>query len=282
MSPTSHLDDDRLSALLDGEAGAVDVQHADGCPDCRRRVAAWRATTATLAVQPEPVAAVQRQAAVEAAVKAAAEAGLAAVEPARTPPPDQPIPLVDHRRRWAAFSWTRSAAAVAAVVLVAGIAVAISHIGDGGPNPSSTAAGVTRPPAGSQAGPAAGTAGQSSASAAPVVNVALGSFQNPAGVVAALQVQLGQLGSTSTAPSAQRSASPSTAGPPPEAAGVPPPCQAPAVSGAKATPQSIPVLDATLTYRGSPARAYVFMVADRHAVAVVGVPGCRLLAVATF
>jgi hypothetical protein len=42
------------------------------------------------------------------------------------------------------------------------------------------------------------------------------------------------------------------------------------------------VLDATLTYRGSPARAYVFAIAGRHTVAVVGEPGCRLLAVGSF
>jgi hypothetical protein len=54
------------------------------------------------------------------------------------------------------------------------------------------------------------------------------------------------------------------------------------VSGAKAAPQSTPMLDATLTYRGSSARAYVFAIAGRHTVAVMGLPGCRLLAVATF
>jgi hypothetical protein len=42
------------------------------------------------------------------------------------------------------------------------------------------------------------------------------------------------------------------------------------------------VLDATLTYRGSPARAYVFAIAGRHSVVVVAEPGCGLLAVGSF
>jgi hypothetical protein len=275
VSPTPHLDDEQLSALLDGEASAGDVQHADGCPDCRQRVASWRATIEKLAVRPGPVAAVQRQAAVEAAVKA----GLAAVEPAPTPSPDQPIPLADHRRRRAAFSWPRLAASVAAVVAVAGIAVAISHIGGDGPNPSSTAAGAARPTAGSRAAPASGSPGQSSSSSAPTVIVALGRYQDPGGVVAALRARLD---STSGTASIQPTATVPSPNPQPVAAATPAPCLAQAVSGAKAAPQSIPVLDATLTYRGSPARAYVFDVADGHAVAVVGVPGCRLLAAATF
>jgi hypothetical protein len=274
VSPTAHLDDDRLSALLDGEATADDVQHADGCPECRRRVAAWRAVTTKLAVQPGPAAA-RRHAAVEAA--------LAAIEPAVTPLPDRPTPLAGHRRRRVAFSWPRFAAAVAAVVVVAGIAVAISHLGGGGAGPASTAAGVTRPPAGSPAAPASATPSQNSSSVVPTAGVALGSYQDPGGVVAAVR---DRLGSTSGA----ASSSGPTPGPPPAAApvpapvaaAVPPPCLTQAASGAKVAPQSVPVLDATLTYRGSPARAYVFAHAGRHTVAVVGEPGCGLLAVGSF
>jgi anti-sigma factor RsiW len=266
VSPTAHLDDGRLSALLDGEASADDVQHADGCPECRTRVASWRAVTTKLVVQPGPVPA-QRDAAVEAA--------LAAIEAAVSSSPDRSRPLAGHRRRRAAFSWPRLAGAVAAAVGVAGIAVTISHLGGGGSGPASTAAGVTRPQAASPAARASATPSQNSASVVPTAGVALGSYQDPGGVVAAVRDWLGSRSGAASTPGA-------TPGPPPAAAAVPPPCLTQAASRAKVAPQSVPVLDATLTYRGSPARAYVFAVAGRHTVAVVAEPGCGLLAVGSF
>jgi hypothetical protein len=290
VSPTTHLDDDRLSALLDGEATADDVQHADGCPECRTRVDAWRAVTGKVAAQPGPVAA-QRHAAVEAA--------LAATEPAVTSSPGGTIPFAGHRRRPAAFSWPRVAAAVAAVVVLAGIGVSVSRLEGGGPGAASTAAGGTHPPAGSPAARAESPS-QGSASLVPTAGVALGSYQDPDGVVAALRDLLGSPSAAPSAPAGSASGSApgssagsapgsvpgstsgSASGPPPAATAGTSQCLTEAATGAKVAPQSLPVLDATLTYRGSPARAYVFAVAGRHTVAVVGEPGCGLLTVASF
>jgi hypothetical protein len=157
---------------------------------------------------------------------------------------------------------------------VAGIAVAISHLGGGGSGPASTAAGVTRPQAGAPAARASATPSQNSSSVVPTAGVALGSYQDPAGVVTAVRDQVNSRSGAASTPGA-------TSGPPP-AAVAPPSCLTQAALGAKVATQSVPVLDATLTYRGSPARAYVFAMAGRHAVAVVGEPGCGLLAVGTF
>lgn len=40
----SHLDDERLSAVLDGAADPAEDRHASGCPTCGGRLEAWRAT----------------------------------------------------------------------------------------------------------------------------------------------------------------------------------------------------------------------------------------------
>jgi hypothetical protein len=41
-------------------------------------------------------------------------------------------------------------------------------------------------------------------------------------------------------------------------------------------------VEATLTYRGEPAEAYVFAAGGRWVAAVVGLPGCRLITVVRF
>ena len=38
MSPSRHLDDEQLSALVDGLAEPADVAHAASCPECTARI----------------------------------------------------------------------------------------------------------------------------------------------------------------------------------------------------------------------------------------------------
>jgi hypothetical protein len=73
-----------------------------------------------------------------------------------------------------------------------------------------------------------------------------------------------------------------SASPQPTVGGPGSPCLGQAATDAKVAPQSVPELQATLTYRGSPAQVFVFEVAGSHRAEVLGVPGCGLLTAATF
>ena len=53
MSVGPHLDDTRLSALVDGEAAAGDIDHAAACADCAARVAAWQEARRLVAAAPD-------------------------------------------------------------------------------------------------------------------------------------------------------------------------------------------------------------------------------------
>ena len=74
VNAAGHLDDTRLSALLDGEGAASDVDHAAECPDCGHRLAVWQ----------------------EARRLVATPAGAGAARPSATPPWPRPWP---RRRR---------------------------------------------------------------------------------------------------------------------------------------------------------------------------------------
>jgi hypothetical protein len=59
-------------------------------------------------------------------------------------------------------------------------------------------------------------------------------------------------------------------------------CLAPATADAHLPGGSTPRLEASLTYQGRPAAAFVFDRASQHEVVVVATPGCGLLADVTF
>jgi hypothetical protein len=101
--------------------------------------------------------------------------------------------------------------------------------------------------------------------------VHLGAYQEAGAVVAALRTRLSTSASV-----------PSAAASPPAVKTVSPSCQTQAGAYAQVAPQSDPVLEATLTFRGAPAEAFVFEVGGGYVAAVVGVPGCQRLAVASF
>ena len=74
VTPGPHLDEDRLSAVIDGEATAEDQQHVLACAGCGAKLEAWRTTLGRL-TDPVPLPdATQRHVAVEAALAAAASA----------------------------------------------------------------------------------------------------------------------------------------------------------------------------------------------------------------
>ena len=292
MNAGPHLDDDRLSALIDGDATPDDLAHAATCSECNRLVAAWREASQLVSIPSDPPPAAQRQAAVEAALKDGA---------AQPPAPDDdphagPVSLAARRDRVRpraprALIGPRIAAAAAAVIVIAGVAVAVSHSG-GGSTKSSTASRSTasastasgsiagRSTAGGQfAAPVSATtlalpsttssaASQGSATAAgPLARFeVLAGNQSPASLVASLQAAM-----TPTPSTTKSAAQPS----PSQVALAPCLNRAAADVGVKA--DSVPALAASLTYQGAAAQVFVFAVGAGHVAAVVAGPACALL-----
>ncbi|MGH9125145.1 MAG: hypothetical protein ACRDZ8_10530, partial [Acidimicrobiales bacterium] len=62
MTPP-HLDDERLSAVLDGAGEAGDVAHLSSCADCGSRLEGWRRVARMVAALPAPAPGAARDAA---------------------------------------------------------------------------------------------------------------------------------------------------------------------------------------------------------------------------
>jgi hypothetical protein len=201
-----------------------------------------------------------------------------AVRPSGGAADPRPVSLADHRSRRAGHLGSRIAVAVAAVVVIAGLAVGVSQVGGGGADHPTAArhAPTSNPPGESASGAVPTSGGSSVALEAPVANPALGAYHDPGGLVAALQKQLVQPESVVASPSSAPSAAPSAVSP---AASH---CSGQAASDARVPVTTRPVLTGTLTYRDSPALVYVFERGRGHAAAVVSAAGCRLLALASF
>ena len=103
MTPTDHdhLDDDVLSAVLDGEAAADESLHADACERCASRIADLRDASMLVRSPVPDVDPAQREAAIAAALAAAALAA-----------GDRRAEVVPLRRRLPA-AWLATAALVA-------------------------------------------------------------------------------------------------------------------------------------------------------------------------
>ena len=93
---TDHLDDDALSALLDGEATPEEAAHAGECEACTVRAAELRAAARAIAHAVAPVDPARRDAAIAAALGArvvsldARRRRPPAWALARSPPPSSP------------------------------------------------------------------------------------------------------------------------------------------------------------------------------------------------
>jgi hypothetical protein len=131
---TPHLDDEQLSAHLDGEAGedaGAAGEHLDSCADCRGRLGQLQEVVAQVGRPPAAVTDARRDAAVEAAVGAwsAVRAGPGAVVPL----PRHPVP-----------HWVLGAAAAAVAVLVAVSLLAVSRGGEPGDDTAAPAPSFAR------------------------------------------------------------------------------------------------------------------------------------------
>jgi hypothetical protein len=104
--PPPHPDDERLSALLDGEGRAGDDAHVETCAACGARLAQLRLVAAAVGAPVSPPEPAPRRAAIAAALAAAPERHRGEV-----------VPLGRARRRTGAPRWLAAAAAVVLVAL---------------------------------------------------------------------------------------------------------------------------------------------------------------------
>ena len=119
--PRAHLDDEALSAVLDGEGTDDEARHVAGCGSCSTRLETMRAVAAAVAApvpSPEPE---RLDAAVAAALSAQNVVPLSVARAARRPP-----------------AWLGAAAGIAAVLAVGGL---LGRASDGGASRDEMAAG---------------------------------------------------------------------------------------------------------------------------------------------
>ncbi len=241
----SHLDDEQLSALVDGEAEADDLTHVEGCADCSARLSSFQAVAAAVTAAPAPPAG-QRDRAIRVALNSAPS-------DERAPVPDGVRPM----RRHITARWLPAVAAVAAIVLIGGgLVVALR----GGSSSSSKASSgeLTAP---SQAG------GAASRAATGVVD--LGPVAGPDALVAALRGQ-----ALSTGP----------AGPVAGFAGPGAGCAAPAAASAGVLATTAPLAEARVVYMGVPSAVFAFATpSGRQAAVAVGAgPACHVMVVVAY
>jgi hypothetical protein len=260
MTPL-HLDDDALSAAVDGEATADEQDHLDGCPLCREKVGGLLAVALAVGTPVAPRPAAAAEAAIRAAVDDAGPVAAPAEGSSWAGTSRRDPRLVGSRLARGVLAL----AAVAAVVLGAGLVVALAGRGPSASKTSSVAARSDQTlngPSGAAA-PAAGAApSTTSASAAPVSPNVLGSPRaafvlgpdlgrqsNPADLARIVDSQLAA-GAAST-PTASEQSGPTSA--------VAPPCVDQGVTGAGLAGQHPAlVYAATVRWQGQDAEVLVY------------------------
>ncbi|HEX6393685.1 MAG TPA: hypothetical protein VFZ97_09600 [Acidimicrobiales bacterium] len=265
-----HLDDERLSDLIDGAGSDTDRAHVAHCDSCRARWDAWKEVSRAVSTRPQ-ASAEQREAAIQAALSGAETHGTERTGASV-------VDLALRRKRHRVRVISRAAAAAAAVALISGVSAAL--VSGGGGNTSqhaSTAAPASRLPPARSGGPAASPLGLAPpAATAPLI--ALGSVNSAAQLVNALKATTGSATSGSAAGGGVAAGG--------SAAGSSSPAPASAVSptpGETAcTPP--PSLDgtfdeeATLVWKGTPAVAFVFLSPNGHRAVVESDSRCKVLA----
>ncbi|HLY83529.1 MAG TPA: zf-HC2 domain-containing protein [Acidimicrobiales bacterium] len=308
-----HLDDEALSAALDGEATAAEESHLESCPACRQRIDVLRSVALAVGgpVPPRPAAAV------DAAVGAALGAG-EAVEATVPAGPTGTINILDMADRRAArqrrASRTLSLAAVGVIVLGAAALIAALALPGRGSSSAKTAARTasaapTSDGQGTQAASSAGAQaygggltpeatgasplpqGAQSAQGATIYGTSLGDQADAATLARLVDSRLaGQAAGASglaggSGPNGQAAASTTVASPaaaaPEAAVGAATSCrEAGATAAGLAGQQAFLRYAAPLRWRGQDAVALVF---DRggggRSAVVLAVSGCSLLAV---
>jgi hypothetical protein len=122
MTDHAHLDDEAISAVLDGEGTTEEAAHVDACATCAARRDALRDASLLVRTPIAPVAPADRDEAVRRALQADAA----------------PANVVPMRRGRHAPAWIGAAAAIAAVVL--GVVVVANGTGDDTGSDSATGA----------------------------------------------------------------------------------------------------------------------------------------------
>ncbi|MEA3055633.1 MAG: hypothetical protein QOD30_1065 [Actinomycetota bacterium] len=123
MTEHDHLDDEAISAVLDGEATAHEVAHVDGCASCAARLGELRDAALVVRTPVEPPSDVER----EAAIAAAMAPRTASVTPIR---------------RRVAPRWLGAAAAVLAVLAGIGVFAGVQRDRDDPKQPSAADSGA--------------------------------------------------------------------------------------------------------------------------------------------
>ena len=245
-----HLDDEALSAAIDGDVEAAALDHVAACPACRNRLEALRAVASAVSTPPAPRPAAD----VDRAIAAALDAGLA---PAATPGAKHgraPVVALFQRR-----SAIAALAAAAVIVLAAGITGALRW-GGSSSRPSASVS-LARPgakPFQSTGAPEAAAGSAAGSAGAALAGPDLGAQSDPAVVAGLVRARIGGAG---VAPGARANgpqaggtaASPAPAVPPSELACAPEAAQAAGVSATSPLR-----LVASLVWRGQPALAFVF------------------------
>lgn len=108
-----HLDDEAISAVLDGEGTADEATHVSSCAECSARLATLREASALVGGPVEPLDAARRDAAIAAAIAAS--------------PADVVSLAARRRRRQQVPAWLGAAAAVIVAVVAIG---ALARTGD--------------------------------------------------------------------------------------------------------------------------------------------------------
>lgn len=262
--PVTHLDDERLSDLIEGGGSEADLRHAEHCAECRSRLDAWRDAVRALATPPI-ISETRRAAAVKAAVAAFPRSDVVPARPNR-----QVVDLDGRRKRSRRASTVRVAAAAAAVAAIAGVSAVVAN--GGGEKASHRT--VTASPTTYQTG--VGQAGGASSEAptplAPTASTTdIGSIDNSAQLVAALEAS----GTNRTSSGPAFSGAASSTGAKPSSPGS---ASCPATSVAGGTL----VTEATLIWKGTPAVAFVYADPHGHVALVRAKVSCRLLATASY
>jgi hypothetical protein len=246
----SHLDDEQVSAAVDGEASPDELAHLEGCETCRSRVEEFRGVARAVG------ASVTADTALREAAIAAAMAPVGAK-------------VATSRRRPARLAWLAAAAA-----LVLGVAVSVPLLRSKETSKSTSAA---RPLERTEQGtPSLGSAADATE---------LGEQSNPSALAELVRQRLatggGQAAAAQQAPAAQaptNGAGGGGGGSQSFSAGKSEaPCLSEAARAAGFPPSALRY-QATLTWMGRPARVTVFG-PDPHPVGVViAPPTCELLA----
>lgn len=261
--PVPHLDDERLSDLIEGEGSEADLRHAELCAECRSRLDAWRDAIRAVAAPPT-ISETRRAAAVEAAVAAVPRAGAIQARDDK-----QILDLDGHRKRTRRATTVRVAAAAAAVAAIAGVSTVVATSGGKSSHRTITASPTTYQTGVGQAG---GASSEAPTPVAPTVGrTDIGSIDSTAQLVAALEAA----GTSRTSSGPAFSGAAASAGAKPASLGT---ASCPETSVAGGTL----VTEATLAWKGTPAVAFVYADPHGHVALVKAAVSCTLLATASY